>query len=94
MMTKMTKCDKCYKRVDEEHIIVPIRDISFLVLNCQFAYSILQSKGMEFTEHELKVMEKLWNNYAPIIHYNSSGRFYDMTDEEQENFKFMHKSYM
>jgi len=87
-------CKECYKKVDGEHLVVPTRDISFLALNLQMAFRMLKTRGHKFTEVEEETMKKLWDIYAPIIHYWSTGQFYNMPEEEHKKFKFKHKSYM
>ena len=95
MILKMTKCKECLKYIDDEHIVVPIRDLSFLTLNGFWAFKLLESKGHKFKKKELKVMFKLFEKYAPAVHYWSSGRFYDFTEEDYKKFKgYKHKSYM
>jgi len=90
----MTKCDKCYQKVDGEHRIVPIRDLSFLILNLEGAFMLLESHGHEFSKKEKATMKKLWDKYTPIIHYWSVGQFYDMPENEYNKFEYRHKSYM
>lgn len=90
-------CDICYthpENIDDEHLIVPIRELAFLVINGGLAFELLELKGHKFNPKELKIMREMFDKYAPHIHYNSSGRFYDKTDEEIDKFKFKHKSYM
>jgi len=90
------KCEHCYKYVGEnqEHMTVPIRDLSFLVLNLYSAFNILKAQGHEFNKEELITMDKLWETYSAPIHWNGSGRFYDMPKEKYDNFKYQHKSYI
>jgi len=87
-------CKKCYKKVDGEHLVVPLRDISFMHLNLSMAFMILEEKGHVFSKHEKDVMKKLRKIYAPKIHYWASGQFYDMPEKEYKKFKFKHSSYM
>ncbi len=93
---KKYKCPHCYNYVGEnnEHYIVPIRDLSFLVLNLCMAFDVLKGHGHEFSQHEIDTMDELFKRYSAPIHWNSSGRFYDMPKKEHKNFKFRHKSYM
>ena len=92
------KCEECYKYVDGEHIVVPIRDISFFTLNLNSSFMLLDGDGkidqIKISEEEKKIMKKLWETYAPIVHYWSSGQFYDMPEEEHKKFKYKHESYM
>ena len=90
----MTKCKECYRRIDDEHVVVPIRDLSFLTLNGFLAFELLEHKGHKFKKEEKKHMKKIFDITAPIIHWWSSGQFWDMSDEDYKKFKQKHKSYM
>ena len=91
----MTKCEECYRKIDGEHIVAPLRDISFLTLNLQMAFRLIERlTSIKLSKHEKDTMKKLFDIYAPIIHYWSSGQFYNMPKEEHKKFKFRHKSYM
>jgi len=87
-------CKECYKKIDGEHIVVPIRDIAFMHLNLEMGFMILKDKGHVFSEQENNIMKKLRKIYTPKIHYWSAGQFYDMPEEEHKKFKFKHESYM
>lgn len=87
-------CEKCYKKIDGEHLVVPIRDIAFMHLNLKMAFMILGNKGHVFSKEERNIMKKLDKIYTPRIHYWSSGQFYDMPEEEHKQFRYKHKSYM
>jgi len=95
---KREKCEECYRYIDGEHIVVPIRDISFFTLNLNSAFMLLDGDGkidqIKISEEEKKIMKRLWDRYAPIVHYWSSGQFYDMPEKEHKNFKYKHESYM
>lgn len=87
-------CKECYKKIDGEHLVVPIRDVGFMLLNLKMAFMLLEDKGHVFSKKEKDIMKKLDKIYVPKIHYWSSGQFYDMPEEEHKKFKFKHKSYM
>ena len=57
--TEKDKCKECYKYIDGEHIIVPIRDISFFTLNLNSSFILLEGDGkvdqIKISEEEKKI---------------------------------------
>ena len=68
---------KRLKKHDKKTIIMPYKDLSFLLVNFRLATMLLQNYGMEFTEKELKEYERLYEKYVPTVYYYNTLGYYD-----------------